>query len=82
VLKDNGSEEGIPVTGREGPQGCEMFRMPYCIDNQLTDGSKAVSLTSRQRFTQNDLLVLTSVRDKINPRFIVRMEGLGKWKMR
>jgi hypothetical protein len=25
--------------------GCEMLRMPHCLDNRLTDGSEVVSLT-------------------------------------
>jgi hypothetical protein len=27
----------MPVTGREGPQGCETSRLPYFLDNRLTD---------------------------------------------
>jgi hypothetical protein len=34
-----------PVTGREGPQGCETSRLPYFLEIQLTDGSEVVSLT-------------------------------------
>jgi hypothetical protein len=26
----------IPVTGREGLYGCEMLRIPHCLDNRLT----------------------------------------------
>jgi hypothetical protein len=33
--------KAIPVTGREGPEGCEMSRLPHFLDNQLTDGSEA-----------------------------------------
>jgi hypothetical protein len=42
--------KAIPVTGRGGLQGCEMSRIPHCLDNQLTDGSKVVSPTHRPRF--------------------------------
>jgi hypothetical protein len=41
----------IPVTGREGPQGCEMSRLPYILDNRLTDGGEVVSLIRQPHFT-------------------------------
>jgi hypothetical protein len=28
----------IPVTGREGPEGCETSGLPHFLDNWLTDG--------------------------------------------
>jgi hypothetical protein len=34
-----------PVTGLEVPLGCERSRLPHLLDNRLTDGGKAVSLT-------------------------------------
>jgi hypothetical protein len=44
----------IPVTGREGPQGCETSRLPHFLDNRLTDGSEVVSLTHRFLFTSQE----------------------------
>jgi hypothetical protein len=38
--------EAIPVTSRGGPQGCETSRLPYFLDNPLTDGGD-VSLKRR-----------------------------------
>jgi hypothetical protein len=39
---------GIPVTGRGGPQGCEDIEVPtFSPDNRLTDGGVFVSLTRR-----------------------------------
>jgi hypothetical protein len=35
--------KAIPVTGRGGLWGCEMLRIPYCLDNRITDGGKVVS---------------------------------------
>jgi hypothetical protein len=35
--------KAIPVTGREGPWGCERPRLPHFLDNRLTDGGKVVS---------------------------------------
>jgi hypothetical protein len=31
--------KAIPVTGRGDLEGFEILRIPYCIDNRLTDGS-------------------------------------------
>jgi hypothetical protein len=39
--------KAIPVTVREGPYGCETSRIPHFLNNRLTDGSEAVSLTRR-----------------------------------
>jgi hypothetical protein len=39
--------KAIPVTGRGGLYGCEMLRIPHCLDSRLTDGGKAVSPTHR-----------------------------------
>jgi hypothetical protein len=35
----------IPVTGREGPCGCETSKLPHFLDSRLTDGGEVVSLT-------------------------------------
>jgi hypothetical protein len=37
--------KAIPVTGHGGPLCCETSRLPHFLDNQLTAGSKVVSLT-------------------------------------
>jgi hypothetical protein len=48
--------KAIPVTGREGPQGCETSKIPHFLDNRLIDGGKVVSLTRRPPITpQEDL---------------------------
>jgi hypothetical protein len=43
--------KAIPVIGREGPWGCQTSRLPYFLDNRLTDGGKVASLTQRPLFT-------------------------------
>jgi hypothetical protein len=45
------AKNAIPVTGRGGLQGCEMLRVPHCLDNRLTDGGKVVSPTHPTHFT-------------------------------
>jgi hypothetical protein len=47
--------KAIPVTGRGGPQGCETPRLPYFLDNRLTDGGEVVSLTRRPPFTLRNI---------------------------
>jgi hypothetical protein len=37
------------VTG--GCEGCEMLRIPHCLDNRLIDGGKVVSPTNQPRCT-------------------------------
>jgi hypothetical protein len=44
----------IPLTGHEGPSGCETSRLPHFLDNQLTDGGKVVRLTRRPPFTPQE----------------------------
>jgi hypothetical protein len=40
----------IPVIGLGGPQGCETSRIPYFLDNWLTDGGETLSLIRRPLF--------------------------------
>jgi hypothetical protein len=54
--------ELFPVTGRGGLLGCEMLRIPHCVDNRLTDGGQVVSLTRRPRSTlQKHIFISVSV---------------------
>jgi hypothetical protein len=46
--------KAIPVTGREGPEGCETSRLPHFVDSRPTDGGKVVSLTRRPPFTPQE----------------------------
>jgi hypothetical protein len=46
--------KAIPVTGREGPKGCETSKLPHLLGNRLTDGGKVVSLTRQPRFTPQE----------------------------
>jgi hypothetical protein len=43
--------KSIPVTGHEGPYGCETSRLPQFSRNRLTDGGEIVSPTRRPSFT-------------------------------
>jgi hypothetical protein len=46
--------EAILVTGSESSQGCKTSRLPHFLDNRLTDGSEAVSLTRGSPFTPQE----------------------------
>jgi hypothetical protein len=114
----SGKGKAIPVTGREGPYGCETSRLPHYLDNRLTDCGETVSFTRlypQESYPYNrpwrpirlwdvegptlyrqsahrwrwdcqpyaplppgKFLVLISVRGWVNPRAIVRLEGLCK----
>jgi hypothetical protein len=53
----------IPETGRGCPKGFEMLIIPHFLDNLLTDGSEAVSLTGWLPFTSSKyFLALIPVR--------------------
>jgi hypothetical protein len=56
----------------------ETSRFPHFLDRRLTDGDKVVSLT--RPLPPGRFLVLISVRDWIDPRAIMRLEGLNKLK--
>jgi hypothetical protein len=64
ILKSK--SEAIPATGRGGAYGCEMLRIPHCLDNRLTDGGKLASPKHRPRSTPHKhcfpATVLISVR--------------------
>jgi hypothetical protein len=70
-----GKGKAIPVSGHEGPQGCETSRLSHFLDNRLTDGGEVVSPLPPGRF-----LVLIYVRGRVDPRVIARLEGLGQLK--
>jgi hypothetical protein len=52
-----GKEKGkaISVTVLGGPYGCETSRLPYFVDNRLTDGGEVVSLKRLSPFTPQEV---------------------------
>jgi hypothetical protein len=71
----------IPVTGREGPEGCETSRLPRFL--QKVGSQMAVRLSalrSGHPLPPGRFLVLISVRGWVDPRAIMRPEGLDQLK--
>jgi hypothetical protein len=52
----------------------------FCLDSRVTDGGKVVSLTSRKPFTPKEDSWYSFLSGWVDPRAIVRLEGLGKLK--
>jgi hypothetical protein len=44
----------IPVTDRGGPQSYETSRLPYFLDNRLTDGGEVATFSHRPPFTPQE----------------------------
>jgi hypothetical protein len=57
------------ATGRGGPKDCETSKLLHFLDNRLTDGGEAVSLTRQPPSTPSGrFLVLISVRGWVDPK--------------
>jgi len=66
--------KAVPLQTRRGPEGSRKLRFPDFVTT-AQDGGKVVSLTYRPPLPQEILLVLISVRGRVDPRAIVRSEG-------
>jgi hypothetical protein len=66
----------IPVTDRGGSYGCETSRLPRFLHNQLSDGGEVVSLMHRPPLIPGRFLVPISIRGRVDPRAIMRLEVL------
>jgi hypothetical protein len=66
--------QSYPVTGREGPLGCETSRLPHFLDNRLTDGGEFVSPPRRPPFTPRKIPGTHLLEAETTP------EGLGQLK--
>jgi hypothetical protein len=46
----------IPVTGRGGPYGCEILRLPNFLENRLTDGGEVFNFMRRLPLMSRNIL--------------------------
>jgi hypothetical protein len=71
--------KAVPLQACSGPEVSRKLRFPDYMTTAQDDG-KVVSPTHRPPLPQEMLLVLISVRGWVDPRAVVRSEGLCQWK--
>ena len=67
--------KAVPLQAWTGPEGSRKLRIPDFVTT-AQDGGRLSALRTGHLYPQETLLVLISVRDRVDPRAIVRSKGL------